>query len=81
MLVERQCRADEPNERRSLVKRRTALENEVSAVPMRCLAPRPPASDPFGAKGRAWMADLTLTLSAGHASGGRPRLLRSAPAR
>lgn len=47
-------------QRRSLVKRRTALKNEASAVLMCCLAPRPPASDQFGVKGRAWMAQLEL---------------------
>jgi transposase len=46
------------SQRRALVKRRTALKNEVSAALMRTLAPRSPASDPFGAKGRAWLSDL-----------------------
>ena len=48
------------SQRRALVKRRTALKNEVSAVLMRCLAPRPPVSDAFGVKGRAWLAKLEL---------------------
>ncbi len=50
------------SERRSLVKRRTALKSEVGAVLMRCLAPRPPASDLFGVKGRAWLAHLELSV-------------------
>ncbi len=49
-------------QRRSLVKRCTALKNEVSAVLMRCLAPRPPVSDAFAVKGRAWMAALELPV-------------------
>ena len=49
-------------QRRSLVKRCTALKNEASAVLMRCLAPRPPVSDAFGVKGRAWMAALELPV-------------------
>jgi transposase len=48
------------SQRRSLVKRRTALKNEISAALMRALAPRSPASDPFGAKGRAWLGELAL---------------------
>jgi transposase len=48
------------SQRRALVTRRTALKNEVSAVLMRCLAPRPPVSDAFGVKGRAWLAKLEL---------------------
>lgn len=48
------------SQRRSLVKRRTALKNEISAVLMRCLAPRPPVSDLFGVKGRVWMGALSL---------------------
>ena len=39
------------------VKRRTALKNEIGAALMRSIAPRSPASDPFGAKGRAWLAE------------------------
>ena len=48
------------SQRRALVKRRTALKNEIGAALMRTLAPRSPASDPFGAKGRAWLAELEL---------------------
>jgi transposase len=48
------------SQRRALVKRRTALKNEVSAALMRTLSPRSPASDPFGTKGRVWLAELAL---------------------
>ncbi len=48
--------------RRSLVKRRTALKNEVSSVLMRNLKRRPPVSDLFGARGRVWLADLDLPV-------------------
>jgi transposase len=48
--------------RRGLVKRRTQVKNEVSAVLHRNLKGRNPASDPFGAKGRAWMLEQELPL-------------------
>jgi transposase len=57
--------------RRGLVKRRTQVKNEISAVLHRNLKGRNPATDPFGAKGRAWMleqqlpVDERLTLDAG----------------
>lgn len=57
--------------RRGLVKRRTQVKNEISAVLQRNLKGRPPASDPFGRKGRAWLAaedlptDERLTVDAG----------------
>jgi transposase len=57
--------------RRGLVKRRTQVKNEISAVLHRNLKGRPPASDPFGRKGRVWLAaqdlpaDERLTVDAG----------------
>jgi transposase len=48
------------SQRRAPVKRRTAFKNEISAALMRTLAPRSPASDAFGAKGRAWLSGLAL---------------------
>jgi transposase len=45
--------------RRGLVKRRTALKNEISSVLVRNLKRRP-VSDPFGARGRDWLAQLDL---------------------
>ncbi len=46
--------------RRGLVKRRTQVKNEISAVVHRNLKGRPPASDPFGRKGRIWLAAQEL---------------------
>jgi transposase len=57
--------------RRGLVKRRTQVKNEISAVLHRNLKGRNPATDPFSGKGRAWMleqqlpVDERLTLEAG----------------
>ena len=57
--------------RRGLVKRRTQVKNEVSAVLQRNLKGRPPMSDLFGRAGRAWLAaqelpvDERLTVDAG----------------
>lgn len=48
--------------RRGLVKRRTQIKNEISAVLHRNLKGRSPASDPFGDKGRAWIAEQILPL-------------------
>jgi transposase len=48
--------------RRGLVKRRTQIKNEISAVLHRNLKGRSPASDPFGAKGRAWVAEQVLPI-------------------
>jgi hypothetical protein len=48
--------------RRGLVKRRTQIKNEISAVLHRNLKGRSPASDPFGAKGRAWIAEQVLPI-------------------
>jgi transposase len=48
--------------RAQLVRSRTRAKNEVHAVLMRRLKGRPPASDLFGLKGRAWLAGLELPL-------------------
>jgi transposase len=49
--------------RRQLVKQRTREKNQVHAVLMRNLEPRPPMSDLFGPKGRAWLAERPLPES------------------
>jgi transposase len=46
--------------RRQLVRQRTREKNQVHAVLMRNLKDRPPVSDLFGAKGRAWLAEQHL---------------------
>jgi transposase len=46
--------------RRQLVKQRTREKNQVQAVLMRNLKPRPPMSDLFGVKGRVWLSDQQL---------------------
>jgi transposase len=46
--------------RSQLVRARTRTKNEISAVLIRNLAGRPPASDLFGKRGRAWLAELEL---------------------
>jgi transposase len=46
--------------RRQLVKQRTREKNQVHAVLMRNLKERPPMSDAFGVKGRAWLAEQEL---------------------
>jgi transposase len=46
--------------RRQLVKQRTREKNQVHAVLMRNLKARPPMSDVFGVKGRAWLAAQEL---------------------
>jgi transposase len=48
--------------RRGLVKRRTQIKNEISAVLHRNLKGRSPAADPFGAKGRVWIAEQVLPI-------------------
>ena len=48
--------------RGQLVHARTRVKNEIHAVLMRQLIGRPPVSDLFGAKGRAWLAELELPL-------------------
>ena len=46
--------------RRQLVQTRPSTKNEIHAVLMRRLKGRPPASDLFGIKGRAWLTTLEL---------------------
>jgi transposase len=46
--------------RAHLVRQRTRLKNQVQAILHRNLAPRPPVSDVFGARGRAWLARQDL---------------------
>jgi transposase len=48
--------------RAQLVLARTRVKNEIHAVLMRCLKDRPPASDLFGVKGRAWLGEQQLPL-------------------
>jgi transposase len=48
--------------RAQLVRARSRVKNEIHAVLMRCLKDRPPASDLFGVKGRAWLAEQQLAL-------------------
>jgi transposase len=46
--------------RAQLVRQRTRAKNEVHAVLMRTLKGRPPVTDAFGKRGRAWLAALEL---------------------
>ncbi len=46
--------------RSQLVRQRTRVKNEITAVLVRNLAGRPPASDLFGKRGRAWLQTLEL---------------------
>jgi transposase len=46
--------------RSQLIRARTRAKNEITAVLVRNLAGRPPASDLFGKRGRAWLAELEL---------------------
>jgi transposase len=48
--------------REQLVRARTRAKNEVHAVLVRRLVGRPPVSDLFGVKGRAWLRALELPL-------------------
>ncbi|WP_249012220.1 IS110 family transposase [Conexibacter sp. DBS9H8] len=48
--------------RRGLVKRRTQIKNEITAVLQRNLKPRPPVSDLFGKQGRIWLGDQELPI-------------------
>jgi transposase len=48
--------------RRGLVKRRTQIKNEISAALHRNLKGANPASDPFGKKGRQWIAAQQLPI-------------------
>jgi transposase len=46
--------------RAQLVKQRTREKNQVHAILIRNLKPRPPVTDLFGVQGRKWMAGQTL---------------------
>jgi transposase len=48
--------------REALVRARTRAKNEAHAVPARNLCGRPPVTDCFGKKGRAWLASLELPV-------------------
>ena len=48
--------------REQLVRSRTRAKNEIHAVLQRRLQGKPPCSDLFGVKGRAWLAGLELPL-------------------
>jgi len=48
--------------RAQLVTARTRVKNEIQAVLVRRLKGRPPASDLFGIKGRAWLAEQELPI-------------------
>ncbi len=48
--------------RRGLVKRRTQIKNEISAVLSRNLKGRPPVSDLFGRQGRVWLDAQELPI-------------------
>src|SRR5271166_4734418 len=48
--------------RGQLVHARTRVKNEIHGVLMRQLVGRPPVSDLFGTKGRAWLAELQLPV-------------------
>jgi transposase len=57
--------------RRQLVRQRTREKNQIHAVLMRNLKGRPPMSDVFGVKGRAWLAEQQLPAQGRCASAGR----------
>jgi transposase len=48
--------------RAQLVRQRTRVKNEVSAVLVRNLKGRPPITDVFGKRGRRWLAELELPV-------------------
>jgi transposase len=48
--------------REQLVRSRSRVKNEVHAVLMRRLKPKPPCSDLFGVKGRKWLRSLELPV-------------------
>jgi transposase len=48
--------------RRGLVQRRTQIKNEVAVALHHNLKPRPPVTDLFGVKGRAWLAIQQLPI-------------------
>ena len=46
--------------RAGLVRARTRVKNEIHAVLARCLLGRPPVSDLFGKRGRAWLSEQEI---------------------
>jgi transposase len=48
--------------RTQLIRQRTRTKNEIAAVLVRNLKGHPPMSDPFGKRGRAWLAGLELPV-------------------
>jgi len=48
--------------REQLVRARSRAKNEIHAVLMRCLKGKPPFSDLFGVKARAWLSELELPI-------------------
>jgi transposase len=56
--------------RAQLVRQRTRCKNEVHAVLMRNLKGRPPMTDVFGKRGRAWLAELELPPTSARRSRG-----------
>ena len=44
------------------MKRRTQVKNEIQAVLQRNLKPRPPVTDLFGKRGRAWLPERALPI-------------------
>src|SRR3954454_24539021 len=55
-----QARRRQVARRAHLVRQRTRLKNQVQSILHRNLVPRCPAADPFGRKGRAWLAEQEL---------------------
>jgi transposase len=51
--------------RAALIRQLVRAKNEVHAVVMRCLLGRPPVTDLFGVKGRAWLAEQKLPAAEG----------------
>jgi transposase len=49
--------------RTQLVRARTRAKNEIHAALMRCLKGKPPMSDLFGVKGRAWLCEQQLPVA------------------
>jgi transposase len=48
--------------RNQLIWGRSKAKNQIHAVLMRCLIGRPPFTDPFGKRGRQWLAELELQV-------------------
>ena len=67
--------------RTQLVRQRTRPKNEITAVLVRNLKGRPPMSDLFGKKGRAWLTELELPLTSATPSRRACARLTSSPQR